>query len=105
MKLYHPDKGHGDTKKFIQVHEAMLALTDWALGAEDYGARQMLVAPQQDKTYEDMTVGDLEHLARQYNGYWITLESAQRQLEIAVADIQEVLKKNASKATEQGRLR
>ena len=64
MKLYHPDKGHGDTQRIIQVHEAMLALTGRALGAEDYGARQLLVAPKEDEKYVDMTIGELQQLSK-----------------------------------------
>ena len=67
MKLYHPDKGHGDTAKFIQVHEAMLALTGRM--PDDCGERKLCVAPKQDKTYEDMTICELSKLNNDCSAY------------------------------------
>ena len=46
MKLYNPDKGHSDTGNFMQVPEALLALTELVPQAEDHCTRQMIVAPK-----------------------------------------------------------
>ena len=66
MKLYHPDKGHGDTERFIQVREALMALT--GLSEDVQGERQLAWSPATTaKSLQDMTVGELEDQYQKYN--------------------------------------
>ena len=73
MKLFHPDKGHGDTGKFIRVHEAVLSLTSQTPLADEYAGRQIIVAPRGSgdltlsSTYDDIN-SEIQSLRNQKPG-------------------------------------
>ena len=96
MKLYHPDKGHGDTAKFIQVHEAMLALTGRM--PDDCGERKLCVAPKQDKTYEDMTICELSKLKIDCNAYANKLHIELKRVHAVGVEVQDMLQKKHNEA-------
>jgi hypothetical protein len=93
MKLYHPDKGRGDTSKFCLIHDAMMALTGAVPYTNDNCERQIVVALRQDKTYEDMTIAELNKIRHETNAYAIALAGEINRLNAVQRKIQESLKK------------
>ena len=105
MKLYHPDKSHGDTSKFCLIHDAMMALTGGVPHTNANSERQIVVAPKQDKTYEDMTIAELDKLFRESTVYTIALTNEIKRANAVQYQIRDALKKkhaeaNRSKAIE-----
>ena len=49
MKLYHPDKSHGDTSKCCLIPDATMALTGGVSYTNSNSKRQIVVGPKQDK--------------------------------------------------------
>jgi len=105
MKLYHPDKSHGDTSRFCLIHDAMMALTGGVPHTNANSERQIVVAPKQDKTYEDMTIAELDKLFRESTVYTIALTNEIKRANAVQDQIEDALTKkhaeaNRLKATE-----
>ena len=107
MRLYHPDKGHGDTERFIGVHEALVALTGQSTDVQ--GERRMLVSPAMtDKWLMDMTVGELEDQRHKYNAFGLQIHAALDQNRRILTQIDSLLvtareKENRPRAVEMTR--
>ncbi len=107
MRLYHPDKGHGDTERFIGVHEALVALTGQSTDVQ--GERRMLVSPAMtDKWLMDMTVGELKDQRHKYNAFGLQINAVLDQNRRILTQIDSLLvtareKENRPRAVEMTR--
>ena len=73
MKIYHPDKGFGDTEKFTAVYDALQALTG---NVESCGERQIVVAPKiTNRVVSDLNLKELDEKQAAYYPYLVNLKA------------------------------